>query len=105
MVKDAAMTITNLSCSGCSPGKGPFGALTRFPLQSGWGLGAACPKYMCGHVPMWVTKMPSFSSISPTRAADLPHALQMVARLLEEVLDLIGPNPSPLSQEYSTTFV
>ena len=28
--------MANLCCSGCSPGKSPFGALTRFPLQSGW---------------------------------------------------------------------
>ena len=35
--------MANLCCSGCSPGKSPFGALTRFPLQSGQGVEAAGP--------------------------------------------------------------
>ena len=91
MVAEAShLAWTNLSCSGCSPGKSPFGALTRFPLQSGQGVGAAGPKHFSGHVPIRVTHWPSFGPISPmTMAADLPLALGWHAGPLSEVLDLI----------------
>ena len=39
--------MANLCCSGCSPGKSPFGALTRFPLQSGQGVEATGPLGPC----------------------------------------------------------
>ena len=83
--------MVNLCCSGCSPGKSPFGALTRFPLQSGKGLRVAGPpKYLFGNVPMMVTCQPNFNPISQgTMAAELPHAQGMAARPLGEVLDLI----------------
>ena len=82
--------MTNVCCLGCSPG-----ALTRFLLQSGKGLGAAGwgqmgSTYVCGHVPMRVKHLPSFSSIGPmTTAADHPLALGLAAGPLGEVLDLI----------------
>ena len=46
-----AFFVANFSCSGISPGKSSFGALTRFPLQSGQGMGATGPKYFFGRVP------------------------------------------------------
>ena len=90
MAKYEALSRTNLGCSGCSPGKSPFGALTRFPLQSGQGVEAAGPQYLLGHVPiMMVTRLPSFNPIGPMpTAADPPLALGPAARPLGEVLDL-----------------
>ena len=82
--------MTNLCCLGCSPGKSPSGALTRFPLQSGQGLEAAGPKYIFGQLPKMVTCQTKFNSIGQgTTTADLPHAQGMPARPLGEVLNLI----------------
>ena len=35
VVEASSIAWTNLTCLGIAPGKSPFGALTRFPLQSG----------------------------------------------------------------------
>ena len=84
------LLMTNVCCLGCSPG-----ALTRFLLQSGKGLGAAGwgqigSKYVCGHVPMRVKHLPSFCSIFPmTTAANNLLTLGYAAGPLGEVLDLI----------------
>ena len=51
---------------------------------------AAGPKYLLGHVPMMVPRLPSFNPIgSMTSAADPPLAHGLAARPLGEVLDLI----------------
>ena len=82
--------MTNFCWSRCSPGKSPFGALTRFPLQSGQGVEAAGPNYLLGHVPMMVPRLPSFTPIgSMTTAADPPLAHGLADRPLGEVRDLI----------------
>ena len=90
MAKYEALSRTNLGCLGCSPGKSPFGALTRFPLQSGQGVDAAGPKYLLRHVPMMVPRLPSFSPIgSMTTAADPPLTHGLADRPQGEVRDLI----------------
>ena len=80
----------NLSCSGISPGKSPFSAVTHFPLKAGQWLGAAGPKFIFGHVPKMVTCEPNFYPIDQgTTAVDLSHAQGMAPVPLGEVLDLI----------------
>ena len=53
--------MTNFSCSGISPGKSPFGALTRFPLQPGQEVEAAAQKYFLCRVPIRVSRLPNLS--------------------------------------------
>ena len=88
MLKYEALPVTNFSCSGISPGKSPFGALTRFPLQSGQRCGGQ--KYLSGYVTLQVILRPGFNPICPgTTATDLLLALGLASESLGEVLNLI----------------
>ena len=89
MLKDEALPMTKLCSSGCSLGKNPFVALTRFPLQSGQ-EGAAGPKHLCPHVPMMVTCLPRLGPFGQmTTGACLPLALEPAAEPLGDVQHLI----------------
>ena len=86
-----------LGCLGISPGKSPFGALTRFPLQSGQTLrGRLVQNISFAMSPIRVTCQPSYGPISlMTTAADLGLALGLATWPLVEVLDLIWHYPHP----------